>query len=47
METVRNPATVRDSKTGAHAQPEVGFVKIARAVFPPPDGGLLSRTSNY
>jgi regulator of protease activity HflC (stomatin/prohibitin superfamily) len=42
--TGRNPTTVRDSKTGAQAQPEVGSVKIARAVFPPPDGGLLSRT---
>ena len=43
----RNPATVRDSKTGVQAQPEVGPVKIARAVFPPSEGGLLSRTINF
>ena len=38
------PHTVRGSETGAQAQPEGGFVRIARAIFPLPDGGLLPRT---
>ena len=38
------PHTVRGSETGAQAQPEGGFVRIARAILPLPDGGLLSRT---
>ena len=43
----RNPTTVRDGQTRARAQPEVGSVNIARAIFPPPKGGLLSRTSIF
>jgi len=37
---------VRDSKTSTQAQPETGSAKIARVIFPPVEGGLLSRTSN-
>src|SRR5947207_1134441 len=38
------PHTVRGSETGAQAQPEGGFVRIARAILPLPEGGLLPRT---
>ena len=38
------PNTVRGSETGAQAQPEGGFVRIARAILPLPYGGLLPRT---
>ena len=43
-----NPAANSSKQQpGAQAQPEVGFVKIAQAIFPPLDGGLLLRTFNF